>query len=187
MPKRSNGNGPGWNRFMVPNDVLSPGNGLKPLDRLVLIILLKYDGPNSRGIFPSYAEIARRMGGSITGARNAIARLEKEGWINHGKKGRVNCYTFLKPCLLKTWSRSYGNNANHLNVSPGDNQRDSSEREKGNKQQLAHKLRPIRARASTINPEAIERLNRQLKVRNGNGLNRTIWDDTGAKHDPPQP
>ena len=78
-----------------------------PLAKLVLFALVLHDKPNSEGIFPSQARLARLTGLSRRSVVNALKRLRKAGWVEREKLRRrdgrhcTNRYVIRQPGLAR--------------------------------------------------------------------------------------
>ena len=78
-----------------------------PLAKLVLLALVAHDKPNSEGIFPSQARLARLTGLSRRSVVNALKRLRKAGWVEREKLRRrdgrhcTNRYVIRQPGLAR--------------------------------------------------------------------------------------
>lgn len=80
---------------------------LEPKDLLIYLYIKKYMNKDTKEAFPSLETLKENSGASIPTIRNAISRLENNGYLKVSKAGNKNIYTFLKWEEFEPFSYSF--------------------------------------------------------------------------------
>lgn len=85
---------------VIDNNIFNDKN-LSMMEKYLLVILKTFDHKRDGIVFPRYEKLMELSG---IKRRNNIAKtiksLQDKGYIIIGKRGRVNCYRFIKDYLL---------------------------------------------------------------------------------------